>query len=186
MVEHIKTVLAGHSKVALPLNGLVPAAVTVPLFLKEGQWSVLLTKRTRKVRHHKGEISFPGGTRDDGDASLLETALRETEEEVGIKREDVTVLGELDDIRTLSHFRVSPYVITFPYPYSYVVCDAEIEELLEIPLVGLQKEARLEERPEFYEGTSATVYFYYYGSVVVWGATAKILKQLLDWIDFSR
>ncbi len=185
MVEKIKSTLAAYPKVSLPLNGLTPAAVTVPIFLKDGQWTVLLTKRTRNVRHHKGEISFPGGAMDEEDASLLETALRETEEEVGIRREDVTVLGELVDIRTLSHFRVSPYVITFPYPYPYIVCDAEIEELLEIPLAGLQKEARLEERPAVYEGTHATVYFYYYRSVVIWGATAKILKQLLDRIDFS-
>ncbi len=185
MVERIKAVLAAYPKRSLPLNGLTPAAVTVPLFLKDGQWCVLLTKRTQKVRHHKGEISFPGGAKDDGDASLLETALRETEEEVGIRREDVTLLGELDDIRTLSHFRVSPFVITFPYPYPYTVCDTEIDTLLEIPLVGLQKEARLEERPAIYEGSSATVYFYYYRDVVIWGATAKILKQLLDRIDFS-
>ena len=185
MVERIKTLLKARPKVSLPLDGLTPAAVTVPLFLKDGTWCVLLTRRTRNVRHHKGEISFPGGAMDREDASLLETALRETEEEVGIRREDVTVLGELDDIRTLSRYRVSPFVVTFPYPYPYVVCDAEIDELIEIPLVGLQKEARLEERPARYEGNSAVVYFYYYRSVVVWGATAKILKQLLDMVDFS-
>ncbi len=184
MIERVKAILSSRPKRVLPLDGLTPAAVTVPLFLKEGVWNVLLTRRTQGVRHHKGEISFPGGAMDDGDASLLETALRETEEEVGIKRGAITLLGELDDIRTMSRFRVSPFVMTFPYPYLFQVCRAEIDEVLEISLAGLQTEARLEEKIAEYEGERASVYYYYYRSVVVWGATAKILKQLLDLVDF--
>ena len=185
MIERIKAVLADRPKQTLPLDGLMPSAVTVPLFLKAGAWHVLLTRRTREVRHHKGEISFPGGAKDAADASFLETALRETEEEVGIQRDDLILLGELDDIRTMSRFQISPFVVAFPYPYPLQVCQAEIDEVLEIPLAGLQTEARLEEKPAEYEGMRASVYYYYYRNIVVWGATAKILKQLLDLIDFS-
>jgi len=186
VIEHIKAVLAARPKQTLPVNDLKPAAVTVPLFLKEGEWHILLTRRTQEVRHHKGEISFPGGAVDKEDASLLEAALRETEEEVGIRKTDITVLGELDDIQTLSRFRISPFVITFPYPYPFQVCRAEIDEMLEISLPGLQTSARLEEKTAEYEGRGAKVYYYYYHSVVIWGATAKILKQLLDLVDFRR
>ncbi len=186
MIERMKSILTSRGKQILPLGTLRPAAVTVPLFEKEGQWHVLLTRRTQEVRHHKGEISFPGGARDAGDTSLRETALRETEEEVGIRREDMTVLGELDDIQTMSHFRVSPFVVAFPYPYPFKICDAEIDELLEIPLVGLQEEAHLEERIAEYENQRAKVYYYYYRNVIIWGATAKVLHQLCDLIDFRR
>ncbi len=184
MVERIKTILLAHSRQSLPLDGLIPAAVTVPVFLKEGEWNLILTRRTQNLRYHKGEIAFPGGAADEGDASLLETALRETEEEVGIQRKDITLLGELDDIRTMSSFRISPYVVTFPYPYPFRVCQAEIDEMLEIPLARLQYEARCEERVAEYAGQRGKVYYYYYRSIVIWGATAKILKQLLDLIDF--
>lgn len=186
MIERIKRAIASRPKRHLPVDGLKPAAVTVPLFLKGEEWHVLLTRRTQEVRHHKGEISFPGGAADLQDASLLETALRETEEEVGIHRENVGVLGELDDIQTMSRFRISPFVITFPYPYPFQVCRAEIEELLEIPLGRLQSDARLVEKTAEYEGLRAKVYYYYFRDVVIWGATAKILKQLLDLVDFSR
>lgn len=184
MIERIRSALSILHKNVLPLNGLTPAAVTVPLFLKDGAWMVLLTRRSQGVRYHKGEISFPGGAMDDGDANLLETALRETEEEVGIKRHDMSLLGELDDIRTISHFRVSPFVVTFSYPYPIDPCRDEIDEVLKVPLGKLQAEAQMEERSIVYEGEHLPVYYYYYSSIVIWGATAKILKQLLDLIDF--
>jgi len=184
VIKRIKAVLAERPKQVLPLGSLRPSAVTVPLFLKADVWHVLLTRRTREVRHHKGEISFPGGAKDAADTSFLETALRETEEEVGIQRSDITLLGELDDIRTMSRFRISPFVVAFPYPYPLRICQAEIDEILEIPLSGLQTEARLEEKPAEYEGLRASVYYYYFHNIVIWGATAKILKQLLDLIDF--
>ncbi len=186
MIEEIRKILSSRVKLVLPLGNLTPAAVTVPLFEKEEQWHVLLTRRTQGVRHHKGEISFPGGAWDETDTSLLDTALRETEEEVGIRREDMEVLGELDDIRTMSHFRISPYVVTFPYPYPFRACDAEIDEILEISLAGLQHEARVEEKLAEYENQQATVYYFHYQTVVIWGATAKILKQLFDLVDFKR
>jgi len=185
MIERIREALAAHPKKTLPLGGLTPAAVTVPVFLKNGEWMILLTRRTQGVRHHKGEISFPGGARDDGDVSLWETALRETGEEVGIQRDALSFLGELDDVRTLSRFRITPFVVTFSYPYPLDICRAEIDEILEVPITGLLDKNRMEEKITEYEGENFSVYYYYYRSIVIWGATAKILKQLLDIVDFN-
>src|SRR5262245_56549999 len=87
-----------------------PAAVLVPFLEKEGETYLLFTRRTESVRDHKGQISFPGGARDPGDPSLRETALRETEEEIGVPRHAVEVLGELDDYVTVTNYMITPYV----------------------------------------------------------------------------
>ncbi len=88
------------------------AAVLVPLFEADGEAHLVFTKRSDTVDHHKGQVSFPGGGRDTTDASLLGTALRETEEEVGLKASDVKVLGALDDTVTMSNYVVSPFVVS--------------------------------------------------------------------------
>ena len=98
---------------------LTPAAVMVLLYPKDGEYCILLNKRSEQVEHHKGEISFPGGARDPEDRDSLETALRETEEEMGIKRDDITVLGEMDEVATRSQFRVQVFTGTIEYPYKF-------------------------------------------------------------------
>ena len=98
---------------------LMPAAVMLLLYPKDGEYCVLLNKRSQEVEHHKGEISFPGGVRDPEDRDFLDTALRETEEEMGISRDDVTVLGRLDDVVTRTNFGVRVFIGTIPYPYAF-------------------------------------------------------------------
>ena len=152
----------------------------IPIFYKNGEPYLLLTLRTETVASHKGQISFPGGTRDDGDRDLLTTALRETFEEVGIRPEDVEVLGELDDLLAVTNFVVTPFVGVFPYPYDFKVSTEEIAELIEIPLSFFAdpRNRRVEER--LYRGRMVTVYFYDYGKYTVWGVTARILKGFVD------
>jgi len=99
----------------------------------DGHWRVLLTRRTRTVEHHKGEISFSRRPRDDDDPDLQFTALRESEEEVGIRPAGVEVLGRLDDIYTISNYRVRPFVGRIPYPFTPRVQPAEIDELIFLP-----------------------------------------------------
>ena len=157
------------------------AAVLLPLFEKEGEPHVLLTRRTEEMRSHRGQISFPGGRRDPEDPSLLHTALRETEEEIGLAARDVRILGELDDLLTVTDYIVTPYVGIIPHPYPFRVSEREIAEMIEAPLdaflnpVGIRVSSWQE-----YQGKRYRTYFFNVGPHIVWGATAKILIQLLE------
>ena len=160
---------------------LTQAGVLVPLFERMGIPHVLLTRRTEDVRAHKGQISFPGGRRDPEDPSLLHTALRECEEEIGIPPSRVHVLGELDDLVTVTDFVVSPYVGIIPYPYALKPNRHEIAEVIEAPLSAfLSPENVRVARGVTYGGRSHVTYFFHVGSHIVWGTTAKILVQLLE------
>ena len=100
------------------------AAVLVPLFVRDGLLWVLFTRRTETVEHHRGQISFPGGAAEPGDESLLATALRETEEELGIASGDIRVLGSLSPIETVTDFYVAPFVAAIPHPYVFAPAES--------------------------------------------------------------
>lgn len=178
--NQIKATLAGHTKKVVPEESFIPAAVLIPLFFKNREPHVLLTLRTNNVASHKGQISFPGGTRENGDKSLLETALRETYEEVGIRPADVEVLGELDDLLAVTNFVVTPFVGVIPYPYDFIVSQQEIAELIEIPLSFFLDPRNVRSDKMVYREREVTVYFYDYGNYTVWGVTARILKGFLN------
>ena len=135
-----------------------------------------------KVKHHKGEVSFPGGMADDDDKNLKKTALRELYEEVGIKEEDIDILGVLDDIVTMSDFIVTPFVGYFPYPYPFKISKDEVDELIELPLSVLLDKDKLTKKMMGYRSKVGLVYIYEYNNHQIWGATAKILKQFIDLI----
>lgn len=181
MERKIKKILACRSKACIEDPRLKRAAVLIPLFKKDGEYHILFTRRTDQVGHHKGQISFPGGRQDKKDKDLLTTALREAREEMGIEEKDVRILGELDDICTATtDFCVSPFVALIPHPYPLKANRQEIEEVIEVPLSVLLDKGRF--RQELYEkdGQPFRVYFYQLKDHTIWGATAKILKQLLD------
>lgn len=159
------------------------AAVLVPLYQKGGECHLLFTKRSDQVKYHKGEISFPGGMVDEEDRELIHTALREAREEIGLKESDVEIIGLLDDIVTVTQFIVTPIVGLFPYPYPFQVSQVEIAELIEVPLSYLLEKDSFSEREIFRMGRSEWVYAYQYGDHIIWGATARILKQFLDLIS---
>jgi 8-oxo-dGTP pyrophosphatase MutT (NUDIX family) len=161
---------------------LVRAGVLLPLFCKDGSYHILFTRRTDKVKRHKGEISFPGGIYDSSDGDLEATALREADEEVGIKRQDVELLGALDEVMTMTDFVVSPFVGFIPFPYPFVLSEEEIAEIIILPLFGFLKEGVLSEEDWTYGDKTARVYNYHCGGHDIWGATAKILRQFLDLI----
>ncbi|MBI2847259.1 MAG: CoA pyrophosphatase [Chloroflexi bacterium] len=179
-LENIKHILRGREKRIVSNLKLSPAAVLVPVYKKEGEYYLIFTRRTKELEHHKGEISFPGGVYSEGDGTLLETALRETCEEMGVIRKDVEILGELDDMPTNSGFRISPYVAAFPYPCSFAVNPNEIEEVLEVPVLALLDKSNVKEGSKDVLGAVMPTYFFEYKGNVIFGATARILKQFLD------
>lgn len=179
----IKRILARRNKSFLKEEGLSQAAVLIPFFRKKGESYILFTRRTDKVKHHKGQISFPGGRHDEKDKDLLTTALRETWEEMGIQPKDVRILGELDDICTVTDFCVAPFVGFIPYPYPFRVNPYEIEEVLEIPLSVLLERGKFRQEIHERKGEPFPVFFYQYQKHTIWGATARILKQLLDLLE---
>jgi len=183
MEKKIKAILACREKVCIDQPGLVRAAVLIPLFKKDGEYYVLLTRRTDKVRHHKGQISFPGGRQDQGE-DLLATALREAKEEMGIEEKDVRILGELDDMCTFSSdFCIAPFVGLIPYPYPFKISHHEIEEIIEVPLSVFLDETKFREELRSRNGEMVPVCFYRHDEHTIWGATARILKQLMDIIS---
>lgn len=185
-IDEIIKMLTLRERGAIEHPSFARAAVLVPLFNKEGSCHLLLTKRTDQVKYHKGEISFPGGMVDEDDLSLEKTALREANEEIGLKESDVQIIGVLDDIVTITQFIVTPFVGLFPYPYPFKTSPVEIAELIEVPLSFLLTEENFNEREITRMGRKEIIYAYQYGGHTIWGATARILKQFLDLITSSK
>ncbi len=181
MKEKIRRILAQREKRGIIAEHLPSAAVLLPLYEKGGEYYILFTKRTEGVQYHKGEISFPGGAKHEGDSSLVSTALRECSEEIGVDAKEVEVLGELDDIVTrTSNYIVSPFVAAIPYPYPFKLNRDEVEGIIEVPIAALLDKRNFREETQFDESGPLAVYFYEYKGQVIWGATAAMLKQLLN------
>ena len=151
-------------------QNMMPAGVLLLVYVKENNVCVLLNKRTDRVEHHKGEISFPGGAKDPEDATILDTALRETHEEMGIIREDVEILCKLDQVPTRSGFVITPFVGIIPPSYPFRVSHIEVGKVLEVPLHVLFASDNSVDQ-------SSGEITYSYGEHRIWGATAKILNQ---------
>ena len=161
------------------------AAVLIPLFVKGGRYHLVFIQRTDKVRDHKSQISFPGGAREAIDHTLTDTALREAEEEIGLKRTDVRVLGQLDDMATAgTHYVISPFVGMFPFPYNFKVDRYETEEIMQVPLLHLLDKSCMREGTALVDGRAIDSYFYHCdNNKVIWGATARILRQFLGIVE---
>jgi len=181
MEQRLREALSRRQKQHLTEAKMVPSAVLIPLYWREGQYHILLTQRTERVREHKGQISFPGGARQEGDRTLLDTALRESAEEIGLAPGEVKVLGEMDDTLTeTTHYIISPFVGLIPWPYKFKVDGWETEEIIEAPISALMDKDCLHQETEIISGQAVTSYFYHYHGKVIWGATARILHQFLD------
>jgi 8-oxo-dGTP pyrophosphatase MutT (NUDIX family) len=185
-MEAIRAVLSGRRREVIEQTGLPRAAVLVPLFQKAGDCRFLFTRRSDTVKHHRGEISFPGGTFDEEDGDLERTALREAWEEIGLREGDVRILGVLDDIETRTGFIVTPFAGVIPSPYSFTLSEREIAELIEVPLSTLTGPDCYGEHEIVHQGLKRVVPSYRYGPHIIWGATARILRQFLGLLPFGR
>jgi len=179
MKQRLKQALSRRQKRHIVDSRRTPAAVLVPIYNKQGQYHILFIKRTEMVTKHKGEISFPGGVHEEKDKTLLDTALRECTEEIGLVADDVEILGELDDeVSVATNYVISPFVALIPWPYQFKVDGKETEEIIEVPVSELlNKDHR---RQEVRDGKRANSYSYHYQRQIIWGATARILKKFLD------
>lgn len=160
------------------------AGVLIPLLEDEGVYKIIFTKRTNTVEQHKGQISFPGGAVDEEDSSLLETALRESEEEIGLLKGDVDILGRVDDTLTLaSDFVVRPFVGLVPFPYDFIISEDEVERLIIVPIELFMTENSGNNIYSIeYEGKTYQTKAYEYNGDVIWGATARMIENLVDLI----
>ena len=179
MEEKFKELLLQRNRRVIFDDHLKHSAVLIPLFIKDGEYHILFIKRSQEVENHKGEISFPGGLCEKSDGGPEETAFREAFEETGIRSQDVKVLGTLDDMKTIStNYRVTPIVGVIPYPYSFTLQKAEVDEIIEIPLTYLLDEGNGLEESITREGKTYTGCVYHYKDYLIWGATARILSNL--------
>lgn len=158
------------------------AGVLIPMYVKDGRHFLVFTRRSQLVRHHKGEISFPGGGYHILDGNLRQTALRESFEEIGLDPVQVDILGELDDTLTRgSDFIISPFVGLIPADYPFKISDFEIGELIFIPVDALLgKDCCQPDAVVILDGQEVIRYVYTYQDKQVTGATARILKQFLE------
>ena len=159
------------------------AGVLLILFERDGEYWIILNKRTKKVEHHKGEICFPGGRKDALDENLTETALRETWEEMGLQASDIDVLGVLETTRTTTGYEITPTVAWVSHPYQYDIENDEVEEIIEIPLSILFSRCARRDEAKLLAGQVFNQPAYHYSGNLVFGATARILNNFADTIS---
>jgi 8-oxo-dGTP pyrophosphatase MutT (NUDIX family) len=188
-LERLRAALAAHRAASYPFESpsaehlphreLLRAAVLVPLFEHDGEPHVLLTRRHANLRRHAGQVSFPGGRIEPGEEPLA-AALRESHEEVGLEPAQVEVLGQLDETLVLvTGFRLIPFVGRIPYPYPYVAHPHEVDAILYVPLAELSRGGAHWTEPREAYGIVHEVHVYQLPAVTIWGATARVLHQLL-------
>jgi len=169
--QQIGEILRHRKKEKISGENLKASAVLMPIFHNQGQYHVLFTERSDEVVFHKGQVCFPGGTQEASDSSLLQTALREAEEEIGLEAKDIEILGELDDMLTfVTNYVISPFVAFIPHPHSLKTNGREVKGAFSVPLSFLMDEANF--KPESYS--------YEYEGHIIWGATARILRQFIN------
>jgi len=181
MEAELKKILAQRNKHYITDKDRLPSAVLIPLYQEDGQYHIIFIKRTMTVKTHQGQISFPGGMQDRVDKTLRDTALRESEEEIGLRREDVNILGELDDeITTTSNYIVTPFVATIPWPYRFKPNKNEVAKIIGVPIAALMEKDCRKPETETLNGKKVESFAYYYQGTRIWGATARILNKLLE------
>lgn len=159
------------------------AAVLVPLIEMDDGWHLLLTRRTERLEIHKGQVSFPGGRCDVGDGQAEETALREADEEIGLCRQDVRLLGRMNDLVTSSGYLVTPVVGVIPWPYPFRLSEIEVERVFTIPLAWLARKEKRREEPFTPAGVPRpipVIVYDAYDGEVLWGVSARIVTVLLN------
>ena len=186
-VSKLRAALVGVEVQPGAMSGIA-SAVLVPLFIRDDEVHVLFTKRSEDLPHHSGQVSFPGGRYVAAtDASLLDTALRETDEEVGIDPAHVDVLGPLPPIHTfVTNFVINPFVGVIPHPYELCPNPREVSDVFSVPLAVLADPAAAVEEHWELGGRNVPVIAYRHDGFVIWGATQRITAMLVDMLAAIR
>jgi 8-oxo-dGTP pyrophosphatase MutT (NUDIX family) len=182
LLEKLEAALADYNPRRVDNPAAAPAAVLVLLRPLGGEAHVVFTERTAEVENHKGQMCFPGGCSDESDPNAEATALRETFEEIGVQSERVRIIGQLDDMVTVSNFRVSPFVgvIDIETEYEYTISDSEVARVVEVPLSFLMEEGNMELEVREHQGREVLVPAFSYNGHRIWGVTARMLHQLIE------
>ena len=180
-LQLVRSALSGREVNSITGPDLMESAVLLLLYPKGGDYCVLFNKRSEEVEFNKGEMCFPGGSRDPEDTDLEVTARREAFEEMGVHAEDITIFGELDGTTTRAGFSIHPYVGTIPYPYDFIPSQVEVAAVVEVPLTHLFDDRNIRDQTRVMaDGTSVNARTYAYGPHLIYGATARILQQFLE------
>ena len=159
---------------------LRPAGVLVPILCTGSEGRLYLTKRSSALKHHPGQIAFPGGKQDEGDADITAAALREAHEEIGLHPSNVEVLGHLPVHETVTGFEVTPVVARIRAPFDAVAEPGEVDEVFDVPLSHVLSPSRYTIQARRWRGTWRKYYAVPFGPYYIWGATARILRAMAD------
>ena len=186
LIQNLRSRLSERERLIDNDQAAKRAAVLAPFFKHKGEYHLLFTLRTSNLPTHKGDVSFPGGRMDQKDASLLDTALRESKEEIGLLPADVQTIGPLDDLRThASNYIVTPYVGVIPYPYSFQPNDWEVAEIFSVPFSFLKDLSNLNDETWIHDGEAIPIQTYRYEGYKIWGATQRMIANLLEILELS-
>lgn len=166
-----ETVLPEHRK-------LRPAGVLVPISTITGEPRVILTKRASHLKHHPGQIAFPGGKQDEGDRDVNATALREAQEEIGLPTQLPRIIGQLPNHETVTCFQVTPVVAVIEEKFEPVAEPGEVEEIFSVPLSHVSDARNFVVESRIWMGTRRHYFAVPYGPYYIWGATARMLRAL--------
>ncbi len=178
-IEELRKLLSTPAPTRLPPSEARQAAILVPLYVEAGQLWTVLTKRSDQLPHHKSQIAFPGGARETGEDAWT-TALRETEEELGLTPKKILRIGQLDEAWTPSGFHIIPCVAAVPFPLELEPNEDEIADTFRVPLLEFANPRLVEEREVVINGKARTLRSYHVAGRQVWGLTARVLQNLLE------
>jgi len=175
----LRAIVGARPALAIDAPQYRRACVLIPLVRTNGNWSILFSRRSPNLAAHSGQIAFPGGAVEEGEA-LEAAAIREAEEEVGIPQSGVELIGRLDDLITNSGFLVAPFVGVIDERIEYVLQETEVEEVFEVPVDALLQPSQPDVRYVSFRARQYPAYFYRYEQYEIWGLTGRILKAFLD------
>lgn len=169
----------------LDLSHFRDAAVLIPILRYEDSYRILFTKRSEQLRQHSGEVSFPGGRRDEEDVSLLGTALRESAEEIGLSPDDVKIHGKFCVLPTISKYNLTAFVGELEGPYVFEKNEDEIETIFEVSLLALSDPKIYSRRDSQWEGQNFPMHEFRVENQIIWGATGYILFEFLKYLGIK-